>query len=90
MSIATLMNALSKNGILASRPHAEVDLLALKQSYWWSALIWKTIHSHHSPLLSHQFDTKSQFIKTSHLNHWKQQTFDDFDSVHAPRTTIGA
>lgn len=32
MLIATLMNSLSKKGTRASTPHAEVDLLALKQS----------------------------------------------------------
>jgi len=37
--IATLINSLSKNGTLASRPQAKVDLLALWQSYWCSALI---------------------------------------------------
>ena len=43
MLIAVLMNSLSKNGTRASRPHAEVALLALRQSYWWRALICKGI-----------------------------------------------
>nr|GMD22300.1 hypothetical protein Iba_chr08aCG9500 [Ipomoea batatas] len=34
MLMAALMNALSKNGTRASKPHADVALLALKQSYW--------------------------------------------------------
>ena len=39
MFIATLMNSLSKNGTRASKPQANVDLFARKQSYLWSALI---------------------------------------------------
>ena len=38
-SIATLMKFLSRNGTRASRPQAEVDLFALKQSYKWRAFI---------------------------------------------------
>lgn len=33
MAIATFRKSLSKNGTRASKPHADVDLLALKQSY---------------------------------------------------------
>jgi len=39
IAIATLMNSLSKKGTRASKPQADVDLFALRQSYWWSALI---------------------------------------------------
>lgn len=43
--IAILMNSLSKKGTRASRPHADVALLARRQSYWWRAFIcqkWKS------------------------------------------------
>lgn len=45
MLIATFINSLSRKGTRASTPHAEVDLLALKQSYWWRALICKQIRT---------------------------------------------
>lgn len=40
MLIASLINSLSKNGTRASRPHADVALLARRQSYWCRALIY--------------------------------------------------
>jgi hypothetical protein len=46
MDMATSMNSLSRNGTRASRPHADVDLLALWQSYRCSALIWYHTHTH--------------------------------------------
>lgn len=45
MLIATSMNSLSRNGTLASSPHADVALFALKQSYWCRAFICKPIVS---------------------------------------------
>lgn len=39
IDMARLMKSLSRKGTRASTPHADVDLLALRQSYRWSAFI---------------------------------------------------
>ncbi len=39
MAMATFMKSWSRNGTRASKPQADVDLLALKQSYMYRALI---------------------------------------------------
>lgn len=68
--IATSMNSLSKKGTRASRPQAEVDLFALKQSYKWRALIWSKIQlaiRHTTSLKSNTHSKRLQYLSTCFL-----------------------
>uniref|UniRef100_A0A0A9E890 AsnS3 n=1 Tax=Arundo donax TaxID=35708 RepID=A0A0A9E890_ARUDO len=51
MPMATLMNSLSRNGTRTSSPHAEVALLARRQSYWCSAFTLRQVSLWNSSLL---------------------------------------